>query len=59
MLRLNESDFDEVVVIYSSLGMIENLIEVKFVVVEIVCEKIKLFRWLLGKIKVREFDGNK
>ena len=59
LLRLSENDPDEMAAIYSTLATIENLIEVKPAVAEMVCEKTKLMRWLLGKIKVREFDGNK
>uniref|UniRef100_A0A7C9E8Z9 Beta-catenin-like protein 1 N-terminal domain-containing protein n=1 Tax=Opuntia streptacantha TaxID=393608 RepID=A0A7C9E8Z9_OPUST len=59
LLRLNESDPDEAAAVHSTLATIENLIEVKPAVAEIVCEKTKLLRWLLGKIKVREFDANK
>ncbi|KAK9733001.1 hypothetical protein RND81_04G037400 [Saponaria officinalis] len=59
LLRLNDGDVDEASAVHTTLGTIENLIEVKPGVAEIVCEKTKLMRWLLGKIKVREFDGNK
>ncbi|XP_043696130.1 beta-catenin-like protein 1 [Telopea speciosissima] len=57
--RLNESDPDEMTAIYNTLATIENMIEVKPAVAELVCERTKLLRWLLGKIKVREFDSNK
>lgn len=59
LLRLSESDPDEMAAVYNTLATIENLIEVKPQVAELVCERTKLMRWLLGKIKVREFDGNK
>ncbi|KAK6927797.1 Beta-catenin-like protein 1, N-terminal [Dillenia turbinata] len=57
--RLSDSDPDESTAIYNTLATIENLIEVKPAVAEMVCERTKLLRWLLGKIKVREFDSNK
>uniref|UniRef100_A0A7N0UXI7 Beta-catenin-like protein 1 N-terminal domain-containing protein n=1 Tax=Kalanchoe fedtschenkoi TaxID=63787 RepID=A0A7N0UXI7_KALFE len=57
--RLSDNDPDEAASAYSTLATIENLIEVKPAVAEMVCERTKLLRWLLGKIKVREFDGNK
>ncbi|XP_027931375.1 beta-catenin-like protein 1 isoform X1 [Vigna unguiculata] len=57
--RLNDSDPDENVAVYGTLATVENLIEVKPAVAELVCEKTKLLKWLLGKIKVREFDSNK
>lgn len=59
LLRLSESDPDEVAAVYSTLSTIENLIEVKPAVAELVCERTKLLRWIIGKIKVREFDSNK
>ncbi|KAI4299683.1 hypothetical protein L6164_033117 [Bauhinia variegata] len=57
--RLSDSDLDEMAAVYNTLATIENLIEVKPAVAELVCEKSKLLKWLLGKIKVREFDSNK
>ncbi|KAF1891113.1 hypothetical protein Lal_00001252 [Lupinus albus] len=57
--RLSDSDPDEMSAVYATLATIENLIEVMPSVAELVCEKTKLMKWLLGKIKVREFDGNK
>nr|POE79242.1 beta-catenin-like protein 1 [Quercus suber] len=45
--------------VYSTLMTVENLVEVKPAVAEMVCERTKLLKWLLGKIKVREFDSNK
>lgn len=57
--RLSDSDPDEMAAVYNTLATIENLIEVKPAVAEMVCEKTKLLKWLLGKIKVREFDSNK
>ncbi|KAF3444259.1 hypothetical protein FNV43_RR13949 [Rhamnella rubrinervis] len=57
--RLSETDPDEMAAVYSTLSTIENLIEVKPTVAELVCERTKLLKWLLGKIRVREFDSNK
>ncbi|XP_073038608.1 uncharacterized protein [Primulina eburnea] len=59
LARLNDSDLDESSAIYSTLSTIENLIEVKPSVTELVCEKTKLLKWLQARIKVREFDSNK
>lgn len=59
LLRMSDSDPDEMAAVYSSLATIENLIEVKPAVAELVCEKTKLLKWLMSKIKVKEFDGNK
>ncbi|CAA0381125.1 unnamed protein product [Arabidopsis thaliana] len=59
MNRLSEADPDEATAIYATLTVIENLVEVKPAVAELVCERTKLLRWLLTKIKVREFEGIK
>ncbi|XP_065029118.1 uncharacterized protein LOC135652214 [Musa acuminata AAA Group] len=59
LARLSEADPDEATAIYNTLSTIENLIEVKPAVAELVCERTKLLRWLIGRIKVREFDANK
>ncbi|OMP07911.1 Armadillo-like helical [Corchorus olitorius] len=57
--RLSEKDPDEMSAIYSTLATIENMIEVKPAVAELVGERTKLLKWLLGKIKAKEFDSNK
>ncbi|RYQ97200.1 hypothetical protein Ahy_B08g093219 [Arachis hypogaea] len=49
--RLNDSDPDDSASVYATLATIENLIEMKPAVVELVCERTKLMKWLLGKIK--------
>ncbi|CAI9758109.1 unnamed protein product [Fraxinus pennsylvanica] len=59
LARLNDSDPEESAAIYNTLSTIENLIEVKPSVSELVCEKTKLLKWLQARIKVREFDSNK
>lgn len=59
LARLDEGDPDESVAVYSTLATIENMIEVRPAVSESVCEKTKLLRWLLTRIKPREFDSNK
>lgn len=57
--RLDETDPDESTAVYNTLATIENMIEVKPTVAELVCERTKLLRFLLGRIKPREFDSNK
>ena len=42
------SNPDEMVAVYSMLTMMENLVEVKPAVAEMVCERTKLLKWLLG-----------
>ncbi|KAK9106434.1 hypothetical protein Syun_022445 [Stephania yunnanensis] len=57
--RLSESDPDEMSAAYGTLATVENMVEVRPAVAELVCERTKLLRWMLGKIKAREFDSNK
>ncbi|KAK4754279.1 hypothetical protein SAY87_002383 [Trapa incisa] len=57
--RLSESDPDDMAAVYDTLATVENLIEVKPTVSELVCERTKLLRWLLTKIRAKEFDSNK
>eukprot|EP01018_Ginkgo_biloba_P039649 Gb_35454 [translate_table: standard] len=54
--RLDENDPDELKTLYNTLATIENKIEVRPGMLECVCERTKLLRWLLGRIKPREFD---
>ena len=42
------SDPDEMAAMYSTLTMVENLVEVKPAVAEMACERMMLFKWLLG-----------
>lgn len=58
--RLSDSDDqDEMAAVYNTLATVENMIEVEPKVAEMICEKTRVFKWLLGKLKVREFDSNK
>ncbi|KAK1296704.1 hypothetical protein QJS10_CPB15g00117 [Acorus calamus] len=57
--KLSESDPDENAAVHAALATIENMVEVKPAVAEIVCERTRLLKWILGRIKVKEFDGNK
>ena len=45
---LNDSDPDEMAVVYSILTMVENLVEVKPAMAEMVCERTMSLKWLLG-----------
>ncbi|KAK8712981.1 hypothetical protein V6N13_148209 [Hibiscus sabdariffa] len=49
--HLLDKDPDDMSAIYNTLASIENMIEVKHAVAELVCERTKLLRWLLAKIK--------
>ncbi|KAH7280224.1 hypothetical protein KP509_37G056700 [Ceratopteris richardii] len=57
--RMEESEPDEASAVFNTLSVLENMIEVRPAVAEMVCERTKLLRWLLNRIKVREFDSNK
>ncbi|CAK7338787.1 unnamed protein product [Dovyalis caffra] len=58
--RLSDSDDqDEMAAVYNTLATVENMIEVEPKVAEMICEKTRILKWLLGKLKVREFDSNK
>ena len=46
--QLNDSDPDEMAVVYITLTMVENLVEVKPAVAKMVCKTMKLLKWLLG-----------
>ena len=41
-------DPDEMAAVYSTLTTVENLVEVKPAVAEMVCKRTKLLKWLLG-----------
>ncbi|KAG0624269.1 hypothetical protein M758_3G235400 [Ceratodon purpureus] len=57
--RMDEADSDEAAAVFNTLSIIENMTEVKPAVAELVCERTKLLRWILNRIKLREFDSNK
>ncbi|GBG66651.1 hypothetical protein CBR_g66787 [Chara braunii] len=57
--RLDERDPDEAAAVFNTLGIVENLVEVNPQVTESVCERTKLLRWLLNRVKVRDFDSNR
>lgn len=57
--RLDEADPDEATAVFNTLGIMENMVEVKPEVAELVCERTKLLRWLLTRVIKREFDSNK
>ena len=42
------SDPDEMAAVYSTLTMVEKLVEVKPAVAEMVCKRMMLLKWLLG-----------
>lgn len=57
--RMEENEPDEASAVFNTLSVLENMVEVRPAVAEMVCERTKLLRWLLNRIKAREFDSNK
>ncbi|GJP86334.1 hypothetical protein CLOP_g16368 [Closterium sp. NIES-67] len=57
--RMDEKDSEEGNTVFATLGIFENMIEALPSVAEAVCERTRLLRWLLGRIRVKEFDANK
>ncbi|CAI5958149.1 unnamed protein product [Closterium sp. NIES-65] len=57
--RLDEKDSEEGNAVFTTLGIFENMIEALPSVAEAVCERTRLLRWLLARIRVKEFDANK
>eukprot|EP01117_Protostelium_nocturnum_P015016 TRINITY_DN5780_c0_g1_i1.p1 TRINITY_DN5780_c0_g1~~TRINITY_DN5780_c0_g1_i1.p1 ORF type:complete len:530 (+),score=240.99 TRINITY_DN5780_c0_g1_i1:181-1590(+) len=57
--RMNEKDEEESKAVHNALGIIENLIEVRPDLSELVTTKTKLLKYLLEKIQQNEFDDNK
>lgn len=50
--RLSDSDPDDSTSAHATLATIENMVELKPEVAELVCERTKLMKWLLGRLKV-------
>jgi len=55
----DESVDEEATGVFNTLSIFENLVEVKPEVAEAVVEKTKLLRWMLSRLKPREFTSNK
>ncbi|KAJ6396579.1 hypothetical protein OIU77_021583 [Salix suchowensis] len=50
--RLSDSDDqDEMAAVYNTLATVENMIEVEPKVAEMICEKTRVLKWLLAKLK--------
>jgi len=50
---------DEATAVFNTLGILENMMEVRKETGEQALARTKLLRWLLGRVKAREFDSNK
>eukprot|EP00897_Mesotaenium_endlicherianum_P007045 jgi/Mesen1/6369/ME000329S05538 len=59
LARLDEKDADEAAAVFNTLGIVENMVEVRPAVADLVGERTKLLKWLLARVRVREFDNNK
>eukprot|EP00242_Pyramimonas_sp_CCMP2087_P011677 CAMPEP_0198198424 /NCGR_PEP_ID=MMETSP1445-20131203/1901_1 /TAXON_ID=36898 /ORGANISM="Pyramimonas sp., Strain CCMP2087" /LENGTH=584 /DNA_ID=CAMNT_0043867989 /DNA_START=217 /DNA_END=1968 /DNA_ORIENTATION=+ len=57
--RFDEKIPEEASAVFNSLGVIENMMEVRKEIAEAALTRTKLLRWLLSRIKPREFDSNK
>lgn len=59
MAQFNEKLQDDATAVFNTLAIIENLVEVDPQVAELALQRTKLLKWLLGRVKLREFDSNK
>jgi len=57
--RFDEHNNDESQAVHNTLGIFENLIELKPDVVELITSKTSLLEWILNRIKEPEYDDNK
>ncbi|RLM79772.1 beta-catenin-like protein [Panicum miliaceum] len=57
--RFSEADPDEAEAVHNTLAVLENLLDLRPNLADKVCDGTKLLRWLLSRLKAREFDANK
>ncbi|XP_037458628.1 beta-catenin-like protein 1 [Triticum dicoccoides] len=57
--RLSEADPDEAEAVHHSLAVLENLIDLRPHLADLVCDRTKVLRWLLARVKARDFEANK
>lgn len=57
--RFSETDPDEAEAVHNTLAVLENLLDIRPNLADKVCGGTKLLRWLLSRVKAREFDANK
>lgn len=57
--RFSEADPDEAEAVHNTLAVLENLLDLRPHLADKVCDGTKLLRWLLSRVKVREFEANK
>lgn len=59
MSSLNEKAEDEAKAVNSCLNTFENMVEIDPSVASTLVEKTTLLKWLLGRLRMRDFDANK
>ena len=59
LARMDEAENDEAAAVFNTLGIFENVMEVRPKMAELICERTKLLPWLLKRVTRREFDSNK
>ncbi|KAF5838984.1 Catenin-beta-like protein [Dunaliella salina] len=59
LTSFNEKVEEEAKAVFNCLNTFENMVETDPSVAEQVVEKTRLMKWLLGRIRPREFDSNK
>jgi beta-catenin-like protein 1 len=57
--RLDESNEEDAAGVHNTLGIIENLIEVRPDIAVLICSKTHILKFLLARLKVKKFDANK
>ncbi|KAK9819671.1 hypothetical protein WJX72_000948 [[Myrmecia] bisecta] len=56
---LSEGIPEEATAVFNALSIFENMVEVQPSVAETLLERSRLLKWILNRLKVREFDSNK
>ncbi|KAL6911205.1 hypothetical protein ACP4OV_000010 [Aristida adscensionis] len=57
--RFSETDADEAEAVHHTLAVLENLLDLRPHLADAVCDRTKILRWLLARLKARDFDANK
>jgi beta-catenin-like protein 1 len=57
--RLDEANDEDAQGVYNSMGIIENLVELKPQVAVLICARTQILKFLLLRLKVKKFDANK
>jgi beta-catenin-like protein 1 len=57
--RLDEENDEDAQGVFNTMGIIENLIEIRPSLAITVCDKTHILKFLLNRLKMKKFDGNK